>query len=255
MPEEEDFLSCPQPRSLSHVIWNFTQLPTKLFASTRLSLSESSSAVTANWSRPCALHRYTSTRGDSVSLQNALTGQKCVFEYGTVSCFTSFFFFFAAEFFKVEHPLKPSLQSDTVWPCQTKSRQHSLTRVQNIYWWWNITTFTLTDFIAFVDVSLKNHDVTSGTTVPIMYVSNKYNIDIWAVSRFRVSILQRPHLEANYVTTPREGCPNPKAPPNPAFFSLFLEDTLLLSFMVSHIPRFFAHPKKKKEWKKGHRVA
>lgn len=95
MPEEEDFLSCPQPWSLSHVIWNFTQLPTKLFASTRLSLSESSSAVTANWSRPCALHRYTSARGDSVSLQNALTGQKCVFEYGTVSCFTFFFFFFS----------------------------------------------------------------------------------------------------------------------------------------------------------------
>ena len=54
------------------------------------------------------------------------------------------------------------------------------------------------------------------------------------------------HLKANYVTTPREGCTNWKTPPNAAhecsFFSLFLE--------ASHIPRFFARPKKKKEREK-----
>ena len=33
-------------------------------------------------------------------------------------------------------------------------------------------------------------------------------------------------------------------------FSLFLEDALLRSFMASHIPRFSAHPKKKKERQK-----
>ncbi|XP_036979491.1 uncharacterized protein LOC119033462 isoform X3 [Acanthopagrus latus] len=41
----------------------------------------------------------------------------------------------------------------------------------------------------------------------------------------RVCILQRPQLKANYVTTLRKGCPNSKAPPNAAFFSLVLEDT------------------------------
>ena len=55
-------------------------------------------------------------------------------------------------------------------------------------------------------------------------------------------------------TAPREGCPSSKAPPNAAhegsFFSLFLEDAQLLSFMASHIPRFFVLPKKKKEREK-----
>ena len=54
------------------------------------------------------------------------------------------------------------------------------------------------------------------------------------------------HFKADYVTTPSEGSPNPTAPPNAASFSLFLEDAPLLSFVASHIPRFFAHPKKKK---------
>ena len=35
-----------------------------------------------------------------------------------------------------------------------------------------------------------------------------------------------------------------------SFFSLFLEDAPLQSFMASHIPRFFAHLKKKKESEK-----
>ena len=65
-----------------------------------------------------------------------------------------------------------------------------------------------------------------------------------AVSQFRVCILRRMHLKANYITTPCEGCPNSKAPPNAAFFSLFLEDAPLLSFVASHIPRFFVCLKK-----------
>ena len=40
--------------------------------------------------------------------------------------------------------------------------------------------------------------------------------DINAVSQFRVCILRRPHLKANYITTPCEGWPNSKAPPNAA---------------------------------------
>ena len=39
-------------------------------------------------------------------------------------------------------------------------------------------------------------------------------------------------------------------PTNAAFFSLFLEDARLLSFVASHIPRFFERPKKKKEREK-----
>ena len=35
-----------------------------------------------------------------------------------------------------------------------------------------------------------------------------------------------------------------------SFFYLFLEDAPLRSFVASHIPRFFAHPKKKKEREK-----
>ena len=47
------------------------------------------------------------------------------------------------------------------------------------------------------------------------------------------------HLKANYVTTPQEG----------SFFSLFLEDAWLLSFVASHISRFFARPKKEEREK------
>ena len=39
-------------------------------------------------------------------------------------------------------------------------------------------------------------------------------------------------------------------PTNAAFFSLFLEDAPLLPFVASHIPTFFAHPKKKEEREK-----
>ena len=35
-----------------------------------------------------------------------------------------------------------------------------------------------------------------------------------AVFQFRVCILWKPHLKANYVTMPHKGCPNSKAPPN-----------------------------------------
>ena len=62
------------------------------------------------------------------------------------------------------------------------------------------------------------------------------------------------HFRANYVTMPCEGCPNLKARPDAAhrcsFFSQFLEDALLRSFVASHIPRFFARLKKKTEREK-----
>ena len=78
------------------------------------------------------------------------------------------------------------------------------------------------------------------------FVTTSVVAPYWPLDRMR-----RPHLKANHVTTPREGCPNLKAPqmqpPNATFFSLFLKDAPLLSFVASHIPRFFARPKKKKE--------
>ena len=47
-----------------------------------------------------------------------------------------------------------------------------------------------------------------------MYVSNKpqicCNLPFFVVLQIYVSV--RPHLKANYVTMPREGCPNPKTP-------------------------------------------
>ena len=63
----------------------------------------------------------------------------------------------------------------------------------------------------------------------------------FAVSQFRVCILQRTHFKANYVTTPREGCPNPKAPPNAAHKCVLLFP-VFGGCTASHIPRFFAHP-------------
>ena len=63
------------------------------------------------------------------------------------------------------------------------------------------------------------------------------------------------HLKDNYVSMWRKGCPSPEAPPNAAHkfssSSLFLEDAPLLSFVASHIPRFFARSKKKKERENG----
>ena len=73
---------------------------------------------------------------------------------------------------------------------------------------------------------------------------SEFSGTLLAVSQFRVCILQRPHLKANYITTLPEGCSNLKAPPNAAFFSLFLEDAPLLTIVASHIPRFFACSKK-----------
>ena len=46
----------------------------------------------------------------------------------------------------------------------------------------------------------------------------------YTVPQFKVCILWRTHLKSNYVTMPREGCPNSKAPSNAAFFSLFFGD-------------------------------
>ena len=71
---------------------------------------------------------------------------------------------------------------------------------------------------------------------------------------FKKLALNSGHLKANYATMPCKGCPNSKAPPNAAhkcsFFSLFLKDAPLWSFAASHIPRFFARPKNKKQREK-----
>ena len=48
-------------------------------------------------------------------------------------------------------------------------------------------------------------------------------------------------LDCNFVITPHEGCPNPRAPPDAPSFPSFWR--MLLSFTASHIPRFCA-PKK-----------
>ena len=52
------------------------------------------------------------------------------------------------------------------------------------------------------------------------------------------------HFKANYVTISREGCPSLKAPLNAPSLFLFWDDALLRSFVASHIPRFFARPKR-----------
>ena len=76
--------------------------------------------------------------------------------------------------------------------------------------------------------------------------------DSLVVSQFSVCIL----LRSNDVTMLREGCPNPNAPPNAAFFSLFLEDAPLLSFMAfmatsRGVDRHFHGPGRQKFWREG----
>ena len=80
-----------------------------------------------------------------------------------------------------------------------------------------------------------------------MKFSKRYN--------YCVSIQGLRPLKATYVKMLQEGCPDLKAPSNAAFFSLFLDDAPLLSFVASHIPRFFVRPKRKKERKWRHCVA
>ena len=58
------------------------------------------------------------------------------------------------------------------------------------------------------------------------------------VSRFRGCILGRMNLKANYVTTPREGCPNSKAPPNAAY-----KCSLLFGGCTATILRSLPYPK------------
>ena len=58
------------------------------------------------------------------------------------------------------------------------------------------------------------------------------------------------HLKANYVTTPCETLFQFKGSSRCSFFSLFLEDAPLRSFVASHIPKFFVCPKRKKEREK-----
>ena len=56
------------------------------------------------------------------------------------------------------------------------------------------------------------------------------------------------HLKANYITT--RNCSSLKAPPEAPSLLLFLDDAPLWSFVASHIPRFFARPKKQTEREK-----
>ena len=58
------------------------------------------------------------------------------------------------------------------------------------------------------------------------------------------------HLKAKYITMLRKRLSQFEGSSKCSFFSLFLEDAPLLSIVASHIPRFFARPKKKKERKK-----
>ena len=58
---------------------------------------------------------------------------------------------------------------------------------------------------------------------------------------------------AYYVTMLHEGCPNSKAPPNAAFFSLFLEDTLREILCSLTYPKILCVPekgerKKERKW-------
>ena len=97
----------------------------------------------------------------------------------------------------------------------------------------------------------SNHNTDSELVLSKATYSNSLHTSIQLLSKFRVCILWRSIWRP---ITSHEVCPKPKAPPNAAhkcsFFSLFLEDAPLRSFVASHIPRFFAHPKKKKEREK-----
>ena len=73
-------------------------------------------------------------------------------------------------------------------------------------------------------------------------------IHMKAVSQFRVCTLRRVHLKCNYITMPREGCPNSKSLPNaPHKCALLLPVFWLLPFVASHMPRFIACPKSRKK--------
>ena len=68
-----------------------------------------------------------------------------------------------------------------------------------------------------------------------------------AVSQFRVCTLRVRILSAITTLCRGEGCPNSKCSPNAshkcALFLPVFECALLQPFMVSHVPRFIAHPK------------
>ena len=72
-----------------------------------------------------------------------------------------------------------------------------------------------------------------------------------AVCQSRGCILQRPHLKANYVTMPREGCSNPRAPPNAAhncglLFPLFGGCMATILHGLTY-PKILCAPEKKKK--------
>ena len=81
-----------------------------------------------------------------------------------------------------------------------------------------------------------------------------------AVSQFRVCILRRPPLKANYLTMPPEGCPNPKTPPNAAHKCSFFSPSFwrMHSYYPSwpHISQDYLRvwKRRKKERKWRHRM-
>ena len=79
------------------------------------------------------------------------------------------------------------------------------------------------------------------------------------MSQFRVYILQRPHLKANYVTTLREGCPSSRAPPNAPrkcglLLPLFGGCTATILRGLTY-PKILCAPKKEERKRKNGNVA
>ena len=75
------------------------------------------------------------------------------------------------------------------------------------------------------------------------------------LSQFRVCILRRPHLKANYVITPREGCHNLKAPPNAAhLFPLFGGCTITILRGLTY-PKILCVPEKEERKRENGDIA
>ena len=70
----------------------------------------------------------------------------------------------------------------------------------------------------------------------------------WAVFQFRVCILRKTHLKANYVTMTCEGCGSSKAPPDAAFFPCLVTATILHSLPY---PKILCAPEKEKRERGG----
>lgn len=111
------FLSCPQPWPL-HVIWNFTQLPTKL----RLDWTVARRVFIRCHSKSKQILRCgTEIRAPVVTIIRCKTRWQVRNVYVSMWLWIVLLFSTAAESFKVKYPLK--WRSDTVGTPQTKSRR------------------------------------------------------------------------------------------------------------------------------------